>query len=124
MTHITNRLALICAAAAVALLFCAVSPGMSEAAERPWVGTTVAPTLPGYVVEEHYGICWVTVPYSGHGALNDYVAELIDKIGAYGDSNAVVNLRISQGSFEEQGSKWSSASIIVYGDCVKLRKGR
>lgn len=93
-----------------------------EGAEQ-WLGETIAPTMPGYEVEKHIGICWVTSSYSGHGTISDNIKSSFNDLGAScKGANAVVNVRISQGSYEQQGSRWGASSIIVYGDCVKLRK--
>jgi len=102
----------------------AVPSEASEAAKKQWIGSTVAPTLPGYVVEEHHGICWIANGYSGHGSFNEHIMNALNRLDAPGKENAVVNVRISQGSYDQQGSRWGTSSFVIYGDCVTLRRSR
>lgn len=78
----------------------------------------------GYKVVKNYGYACAWFYYSGHndGYLNGFNnSERTLKGGLkQGEANALINMRIFSSTFEEQGSKWSSALVNICADKVRL----
>ncbi len=79
-------------------------------------------TVPGRQIEKNLGL----VQYTQKGIAGDAPEEiqsvflaLLREAQAAG-GNAVVNVRLQSGSYEQQGSKWQVTYLVAFGDAVLL----
>ncbi|MDL1971612.1 MAG: heavy metal-binding domain-containing protein [Candidatus Desulfofervidaceae bacterium] len=78
--------------------------------------------VPGKIISKSYGLIY----YTKKGIAGDITKE-IDKIfqnllniAKEKGANAVINVRMMTGSYQQQGSGWEVTYITVYGEAVVL----
>ena len=79
--------------------------------------------VPGKEIEKSLGI----VTYVKKGIKGDIINEIevilrkFLRLAGEKGADAVINTRITTGSYHEQGSKWNVTYIIIYGEAVKFK---
>lgn len=79
--------------------------------------------VPGRAIETSIGL----VQYTKKGIAGDVPNEIdgifqsLTQIAKEKGANAVVNARITTGSYHQQGSQWEVTYIIAYGEAVILK---
>ena len=90
-----------------------------------WIGTTVGAEMPGYMIIDQVAVAWSTINVTADMNVSTSINKLTEKHSQHWEANqanALINMRITNATSEYQGSKWNTATIIVYGDLVKLAK--
>ena len=79
--------------------------------------------VPGKDIEKSLGV----VTYVKKGVKGDIINEIESilrkflRLAREKGADAVINTRITTGTYHEQGSKWNVTYIIVYGEAVKFK---
>jgi len=79
--------------------------------------------VPGKDIEKSLGV----VTYVKKGVKGDIVKEIESilrkflRLAREKGADAVINSRITTGTYHEQGSKWNVTYIIIYGEAVKFK---
>ena len=90
-----------------------------------WVGSFFSSEIAGYKIIEHVDTFWAVRSCTADQNIAAIIEETMPNFAKYGkktNSNAAVNIRITSATSEQQGSKWNTATIILYGDVVRLAK--
>ena len=79
--------------------------------------------VPGRTIEKSIGL----VQYTKKGIAGDIPSEIdglfqsLSQMAREKGANAVVNVRMTTGSYHQQGSQWEVTYIVVYGEAVILK---
>lgn len=82
--------------------------------------------VPGYKISKSIGLIQYTrkgIAGDIPGISEDIFKRLLSAAKEKG-ANAVVNVRIVSGSYEQQGSKWAVTYVLAYGDAVLIESNR
>lgn len=96
--------------------------GGAESTSALIEGCYTSGTIPGRTIEKVIGL----VEYTRKGVAGDVPkisGELFQSLLATAQEhggNAVINVQVVSGSYQQQGSKWNVTYVIVYGDAVVL----
>ena len=79
--------------------------------------------VPGKEIEKSLGL----VAYTRKGIagnvvdkINDIFREFLKKAKERG-ADAVINTRVTTGTYQQQGSGWNATYVVIYGEAVKLK---
>ncbi|MBO1518810.1 heavy metal-binding domain-containing protein [Oceanisphaera pacifica] len=96
--------------------------GGSTASVAHIKGCYTSESVPGRTISKSFGLVEVTqkgvagdIPERSETIFNSLLS-VAEALGA----NAVVNVRVVTGSYQQQGSGWQYSYVIAYGDAVIL----
>jgi len=79
--------------------------------------------VPGKEIEKSLGL--ITYVKKGiDGNVTDKITDILKKFSKLAEekgADAVINTRITTGTYQQQGSGWNVTYIIVYGEAIKFK---
>lgn len=85
-------------------------------------GCYASSSVPGYVISKAIGLVEFTQKNIAGDApnLTESIFQALLSLAKERGGNAVVNVRLTTGSYQRQGSQWLVTYVIAYGDAVVL----